>query len=67
MKQPDNETWDSCTWEGSRRSQIRYALGMNIQQKMEAAEGMADVCRHFQWMRENGKFKQADKNKNESS
>lgn len=64
MNQADEKKWESCRWEGNRRSQIQYALNMNVAQRMEALEGLADVCRHFQWMRENGKFKQTVQNKN---
>lgn len=52
----DDFDWSLTTWEGSRRAQLRYALTLTLRERMEAVEGMADVARRFQEMREQGRF-----------
>lgn len=64
----DDIDWSLTTWEGSRRAQLRYALTLTLRQRLEAVEGMADVARCFQEMRDQGKFKAAtDKNELDGS
>jgi len=48
--------WSLTTWEGSRRAQLRHALGLTLRERLEAAQGLADVARRFQEMRERGQF-----------
>ena len=55
----DEIDWSLTTWEGSRRAQLRQALKLTIRERLEAAEGLADVARRFQEMRAQGKFKAA--------
>lgn len=51
--------WSLTTWEGSRRAQLRRALEMTVRERLEAAEGLADVGRRFQQIRARGGFKPA--------
>lgn len=48
--------WSLTTWEGNRRAQLRRALALTLRQRLEAAEGLADVARRFEEMRAKGKF-----------
>ena len=48
--------WSLTTWEGSRRAQLRQALKLTLRERLAAAEGLADVARRFQEMRERGQF-----------
>jgi len=49
--------WSLTTWEGSRKAQLRSALAMTVRERLEAMEGLADLSRRFQEMREQGRFK----------
>ena len=51
--------WSLTTWEGSRRAQLREALKWTLRERLEAAEGLADVVRRFQEIRERVGFKAA--------
>ncbi len=52
----DDIDWSLTTWEGSRRAQLRHALTLTLRERLEAAEGMADIARRFEEMRERGEF-----------
>lgn len=57
MSEADREIdWSLTTWEGSRRAQLRHALKLTLRQRLEAAEGLADVARRFEEMRAKGEF-----------
>ena len=58
--QPD-AAWELCTWEGNRRSQIRHGLSLTLRQRLQAVEDMADLARHFEHLRAQGKFKPASR------
>lgn len=51
--------WSVTTWEGSRRAQLRHALKLTLRERLEAAEGLADVLRRFEEMRARGEFTSA--------
>ena len=51
--------WSVTTWDGSRRAQLRNALKLTLRQRLEAAEGLADVARRFQQIRAQGGFRSA--------
>lgn len=51
--------WSVTTWEGSRRAQLRHALTLTVRERLEAAEGLADVGRRFQQIRARGGFRPA--------
>jgi hypothetical protein len=46
--------WSLTTWEGSRRAQLRRALGLTLRERLEAAEALADVARRFADLRAEG-------------
>jgi CRISPR-associated endonuclease/helicase Cas3 len=49
--------WSLTTWEGSRRAQLRHALKLSLRERLQAAEGLADVARRFREMRARGQFR----------
>jgi hypothetical protein len=51
---PKDIDWSLTTWEGSRRAQLRQALKLTLRERLEAAEGLADVVRHFAELRARG-------------
>jgi len=55
----DHIDWSLTTWEGSRRAQLRRALEMTVRERLEAAEGLADVARRFAEIRRAGGFRNA--------
>lgn len=57
MNDPDAEIdWSLTTWEGSRQAQLERALQLTVRERLLAAEGLADIARHFQEMRTQGRF-----------
>ncbi|MFN0314851.1 MAG: hypothetical protein ACKVQA_07430 [Burkholderiales bacterium] len=52
---------DRLGWDEHELSQLRYFRSLSLSEKLKAVEGMADVVRHFQYMRSQGKFKPASK------
>lgn len=57
MSEADRDfDWSVTTWEGSRRAQLRHALKLTLRERLEAAEGLADIARRFAEMRERGEF-----------
>ena len=56
-KDDQNIDWSVTAWEGSRRAQVRHALTLTLRERLEAMEGLADVARRFEEMREQGKFR----------
>lgn len=55
----DEIDWSLTTWEGSRRAQLRHALTLTVRERLEAAEGLAEVGRRFEEIRRAGGFKKA--------
>jgi hypothetical protein len=43
-KQPD---WNSCTWEGARREQMRRWGRLTLREKLQALEDMGKVATRF--------------------
>ena len=46
-------------WEAHNLSQLRHFRSLTLREKLQAVEGMADVVRRFQSMRNQGGFKSA--------
>jgi hypothetical protein len=40
-------SWDSCTWEGARREQLRHWSKLTLREKLKAVEEMGEVAAHF--------------------
>lgn len=57
-KKPQSKSAQSG-WEEHNLSQLKYFQSLSLRQKLQAVEGMADVVRHFQRMRAEGRFKSA--------
>ena len=53
--EPDSEL-TRRSWDEHNLSQLRYFRSLSLREKLQAVEGMADVVRRFQQMRETGKF-----------
>ncbi len=51
-----NEDWQTGTWEGSRKAQLRAALRLTVRQRLEALEAMSETSRHMAQLREQGAF-----------
>ena len=60
MTQIPDENWSSVTWEGSRREQLRRAQRLTIRERLQAAEGLSEMLRHFRQLRSAGKFRYKD-------
>jgi len=54
--QPRNE---GAAWHEHNLSQLRYFRSLSLRSKLEAVQGMADVIRHFETMRKQGRFASA--------
>jgi hypothetical protein len=46
-------------WQEHNLSQLQYFRSLSLREKLEAVEGMADVVRRLQEMRERGELKSA--------
>ena len=57
MAQLPDENWSSVTWEGSRREQLQRAQRLAIRERLQAAEELSVLLRHFQQLRSAGKFR----------
>ena len=57
MAQIPDENWSSVTWKGSRQEQMRRALRLTVRERLQAADELSEMLRHFQQMRVDGKFK----------
>jgi hypothetical protein len=54
---PEPHDWSVATWEGARREQLRRSLRLSLRERMQAMEDLAEVARHFQKMRAEGRFR----------
>jgi len=50
---------EARAWREHNLSQLRHFQSLSLRAKMKAVQGMADVVRHLQQMREHGEFKPA--------
>ncbi len=48
--------WQTGTWEGSRRAQLRASLRLTVRQRLEALEALSETSRHFAKLRDQGAF-----------
>jgi hypothetical protein len=42
-----NHSWDSCTWSGARREQLRRWRQLTLREKLKAVEAMGEIAAHF--------------------
>lgn len=62
---PEDPEWETGTWEGSRRAQLRTALRLTVRQRLEALESLTETSRHFAQMRGAGEFHYGDQTMHE--
>ena len=48
---PPEDPWESVTWEGNERQQLRRERAMSLREKISAMEGMAELARRMAEMR----------------
>ena len=58
--QPDEFDWETGTWEGNRKAQLRAALRLTVRQRLESLASLAEISRHFARMRGAGGFHYGD-------
>lgn len=46
-----NNSWDSCTWSGARREQLRRWSKLTLREKLKAVEAMGEVAARFAELR----------------
>ena len=46
-----NHSWDSCTWSGARREQLRRWGKLTLREKLQAVEDMGKVAARFTELR----------------
>ena len=39
--------WETATWEGSRRAQLRAALALTVRERLEALEDLAELAQRL--------------------
>jgi len=39
--------WETATWEGSRRAQLRAALSLTVRERLQALEDLAELARRL--------------------
>lgn len=42
------DQWDTATWQGARRAQIREYLKLTVRERLEAVAAMSEVAEHLQ-------------------
>lgn len=51
MSDTPKADWSSVTWEGSRRAQLRIALGMSVRERLLAMEALGELSDQLAAMR----------------
>lgn len=39
--------WETATWEGSRRAQLRSALALTVRERLQALEALAELAQRL--------------------
>lgn len=47
MKPESEAGWETATWKGSRRAQLRSALALTVRERLEALEAMVEMARRL--------------------
>ena len=42
--------WETATWEGSRRAQLRAALALTVRERLQALEDLAELAQRLATM-----------------
>ena len=40
-------SWESATWEGSRRVQLRAALALTVRERLQALEALSELAKRL--------------------
>ena len=47
METESDPAWETATWEGSRRAQIRVALAMSLRERFQALDELIELSRRL--------------------
>jgi hypothetical protein len=47
MNREADTAWETATWEGSRRSQLRSALALSVRERMQALEALVELAQRL--------------------
>jgi hypothetical protein len=47
MSRDTDTAWETATWEGSRRAQLRAALALTVRERLEALEQLAELSQRL--------------------
>lgn len=47
MSQEADTGWETATWEGSRRAQVRSALALTVRERLQALEALAELAQRL--------------------
>ena len=47
MSQEADAGWETATWEGSRRAQMRSALTLTVRERLQALEALAELAQRL--------------------
>ena len=46
----DTASWETATWEGSRRAQLRRALSLTVRERLQALDGLIELSERLATM-----------------
>ena len=47
MSSEADTSWETATWEGSRRAQLRSALALTVRERLQALEALAELAQRL--------------------
>lgn len=47
MNRPAEAGWETATWEGSRRAQLRAALALTVRERLQALEELTELAQRL--------------------
>lgn len=47
MSREADASWETATWEGSRRARLRAALTLTVRERLQALEELAELARRL--------------------
>ena len=50
MNRAVEASWETATWEGSRRAQLRAALALTVRERLQALEDLAELAQRLATM-----------------
>ena len=62
MNRTVESAWETATWDGSRRAQLRAALALTVRERLQALEDLAELAERLAAMpRTGGRQSTSDK------